>query len=958
MTSRGFSRIEELYHAALRRPPGERVAFLEQACAGDEVLLREVKSLLGYEAEADRLFEQPVSEAVTRRLAIVRGTRFGPYEILDWIGSGGMGDVYRARDTRLERTVAVKVLPAELTRDPDARQRFEREARAVAALSHPHICTLHDIGHQDGTDFLVMEFLDGETLAQRLTSGKLPLDHALQSSIQIADALAAAHRSGIIHRDLKPGNVMLTKDGAKLLDFGLAKPRAPAVARGQTVTLDEPLTGQGTILGTLQYMAPEQLEGKEADTRTDIFAFGVTMYEMFTGRKAFEAATDASLIGAILRDEVPSICAAQPLAPRPLDRLLRACTAKDPDDRWQNAWDLRRELGWLREDRRASTSDRAGKRHSLARRRAAFAGAAVLMAVLTVLVVTSLRQRANPMPLARLTIHLPDSNIFSSAAAAQISPDGRHVAFWTGSDERTWIRSLNASSAEAVRGLEHAAGLFWSPDSRQLGFTTTSAVKKLTVSDKTVVTLCEGCKPGWSGTWSRSGLILFPTEDGRLLGISAAGGEPQVITSPDRSKGEIAHIAPHFLPDGQRFLYVIRSADTKRGGLYVGQVGSHDSRLLLQGDHPAIYVPGYLLFARQGSIVAQPFDAERLEFSGEVVPLVGPSEYWPASVHGGNALFQNWFGTWPSFSSSDTGTFAYAIFEHPELQFQWIRRGGELLQVVGAPGPYMSFDLAPDGTRLVFSRGEGAFANLWMSDLMRNMTSRLTFGAGSSYYDPRWASGTEWVAANRPVPRPAAMVKILPDGREFVISGSESEICVLDDVSTDGHYALCRRNSGRDLMAVQLGGSQEPVLVRSAPAGYIDQPQFSPDGRWIAYNANETGRHEVYVTGVLPTGERWQVSDEGGVQPVWRQDGREIYYLRLDGVLTAVAVQGTARPPFSAPHRLFDTGLVSPSPEIEQYAASSDGQQFLLLKPLNTRVRNSVGVILNWPALLQARQSR
>jgi WD40-like Beta Propeller Repeat len=480
--------------------------------------------------------------------------------------------------------------------------------------------------------------------------------------------------------------------------------------------------------------------------------------------------------------------------------------------------------------------------------------------------------------------------------------------------------------------------------------------KKVTLSDKTVETLCESCRPGWGGTWNRSGFILFPSQDGMLLGISAAGGEPQAVTSLDRSKGEIAHIAPHFLPNGQQFLYVIRNADARRSGLYVGRVGSHESQLLLQGEHPAIYAsPGYLVFTRQGSIVAQAFDAQRLHLSGGVVPLVGPSEYWPAPVHGGGALFQNWFGSWPSFSTSDTGTLAYAIAEHPELQFQWIRRGGELLQVVGEPGPYQTFDLAPDGTRLVFSRGEGALANLWTSDLTRDMTSRLTFGASSSYYDPRWASGAQWVVANRPMPRPAVIVKILPDGRESVISGSEGEICALDDISTDGRYALCRRNGGRDLMTVQLGASHHPVLVRSARAGYIDQAQFSSDGRWIAYNTNESGRHEVFVTAFPSTSEPWQVSHDGGMQPVWRQDGRELYYLGLDGVLISVAVQAAARPLFSSPTRLFDTGLASPSPDIEQYAASSDGQRFLILKPLNSNVRNSVGVILNWPALLQAR---
>jgi serine/threonine protein kinase len=624
-------------------------------------------------------------------MSLEPGARLGPYEIVSPAGAGGMGEVYRARDTRLDRTVALKVLPPDLTNDAAARQRFEREARAVAALSHPHICTLHDIGQQDGTDFLVMEYLDGETLAARLARGKLPLDQALHYGIQIADALAAAHKAGIVHRDLKPGNVMLTKAGAKLLDFGLAKPREQAVVGGQTVTSAEPLTSKGTIVGTLQYMAPEQLEGHEADARTDIFAFGSIVYEMTGGRKAFEATSDATLIGAILRDEPPPVSAVQPLASRALDRLVRVCLAKDPDERWQSAGDLKRELTWIREEQGAPTSDRAAPSfHSPVRRRTEIIGAAIVLAVLTAVVIRSLRDTTDAQLLARLTIHLPDSPIFSSVPVAEMSPDGRQVAFWVDGEERISLRSLSAQSAEPIRGTEGAYTFFWSPDSQQLGFITASAVKKLTISDRTIETTpCGSCRFGTGGTWGRSGLIVVPSEDGMLMGISPGGGEPRAITSLDRSKGEIAHIAPHFLPDGQRFLYVIRNADPRRSGLYIGQVGSREPRLLLQGEHPALYAePGYLLFTQAGSIVAQPFDVKRLEFSGDAVPLVGSSEYWPAPVHGGDAIVQSWFGTWPSFSTSNTGVLTYAIADHPESQFRWMGRSGDTLQLAGEPGPY------------------------------------------------------------------------------------------------------------------------------------------------------------------------------------------------------------------------------------------------------------------------------
>ena len=364
------------------------------------------------------------------------------------------------------------------------------------------------------------------------------------------------------------------------------------------------------------------------------------------------------------------------------------------------------------------------------------------------------------------------------------------------------------------------------------------------------------------------------------------------------------------------------------------------------------------MFTRSGSIVAQPFDLHRLELSGDVVPLVSSPDYWPTPVHGGDAFFQKWYGTWPSFSTSDTGVLTYAIAEHPELQFQWTRKTGEPLQLVGEPGPYMSFDLAPDDTRLVFSRGELGDASLWMLDLVRGVTSRLTFGANASYYDPRWASGGQWLAANRPTPPPTAILKILPDGRESVISTTRGEACVLDDVSEDGRFLLCRSRGARDLVAISVGDRHEPMLLRKSPAGYFDQAQFSPDGRWIVYNGDESGRQEVYLMAFPSTGERWQVSVGGGVQPAWRQDGRELYYLGLDGVLKAVALESGDRPQFSVPNRLFDTGLAAPSPWIEQYAVSADGQRVLLLKPVGDRVRNSVGVILNWPALLQAGRAR
>ena len=681
-------------------------------------------------------------------MALNVGRRLGPYEIAEKLGAGGMGEVYRARDTRLNRTVAIKILSAEIAADRDRRQRFRREAEAVAALSHPHICVLHDIGEDDGIDYLVMEYLAGETLATRRERGPLPIASVLDYAIDIADALDQAHRAGVIHRDLKPSNIMLTQSGTKLLDFGLAKLRPAAGVMGReqsSPTVTAPLTGEGTLLGTLPYMAPEQLEGKEADARTDVFALGAIIYEMTAGRRAFEGHSDATLIGAILRDEPPPMSALQPLTPRALERLVRTCLEKNPDDRWQSTGDLKRELRWIREEQRASTSDAAvpAVRRLGRVRGALIAAAGAVIGIVAVLVVNSLRDPTDAGGLTRFTIDLEDSPVAAaSAPLAQISPDGRRVAFIVRSrdaDTRICLRSLGALEAQPVSGTEGALSLFWSPDGRHIAFATASALKKLPIG-RTVETLCNACRPARGGTWSRSGSILFPSQDGGLLSIPEGGGEPQPVTSLDKAQDEIAHIAPQFLPDGRRFLYVIRSTQANRTGLYVGQVGLNEPRLLLRGEHPAVYAaPGYLLFIRAGNIVAQPFDLRRLELSGATTSLIGPSEYSPTPLQGGDITSLISSGVWPSFSVSQTGILTYAIAEHPDSQFQWRERAGEQPpQLLYQPGPYMTFDLSPDGTRLVFAR-RGEHSSLWVIDLANGLALPLTFGA-SSYSSPRWAS--------------------------------------------------------------------------------------------------------------------------------------------------------------------------------------------------------------------------
>jgi serine/threonine protein kinase len=552
------------------------------------------------------------------------GTKLGPYEILSVAGAGGMGEVYRAKDTRLERIVAIKVLPEALLRDAGARQRLEQEARAVSSLSHPHICTLYDVGGQQGTAFLVLEYLEGETLADRLKKGALPLDDALRVAIQIADALSAAHRHGIVHRDLKPGNVMLTKAGAKLLDFGLAKGSGPANAGAglSMPTTPATLTVQGTILGTLQYMAPEQIEGQEADARTDIFAFGAMLYEMLTGKRAFSGASHASLISSIMSSQPPAVSAVQMLAPAELDHLIARCLAKDPEDRWQSARDVKLQLSWIAV---APSSPVTKGKRSRDRLVPVLAGLALMALSGTIAaILVARRTPATAAEPVQFVLFPPEKASFSADLNAQaVSPDGRQIAFVaSGSDgTRLWIRHLDSLNARTLAGTDGAQQPFWSPDSRSIGFFAGGKLRKIDVAGGPAQTLADASVP-LGGKWNRAGVILFGTAIGSpLFRVSAAGGATIQATSLDQAKGPVVHGAPFFLPDGRHFFFVVATGPST-GNVYVGSLDSGDVKLLLPGVAPALYSPpGYVLFLRESTLMAQRFDLPTLSTSGEPVAL-------------------------------------------------------------------------------------------------------------------------------------------------------------------------------------------------------------------------------------------------------------------------------------------------------------------------------------------------
>jgi eukaryotic-like serine/threonine-protein kinase len=570
-------------------------------------------------------------------MPLPNGTQLGPYEIVAPVGAGGMGEVYRARDTRLDRDVAIKILPQHLAETPEARQRFEREARAVSSLNHPHICTLYDIGHQGGTDFLVMEYLEGETLSRRLDKGPLPTSELLRIAIEIADALEKAHRQGVIHRDLKPGNIMLTKGSAKLLDFGLAKATGLAAAPpSSSLTLSlhnpgstEPVTAKGTLVGTFQYMSPEQVEGKEADVRSDIFAFGAVLFEMATGKRAFEGKSQASVIAAILEREPPPISQLQPMSPPALDRVVKICLSKDPDDRFQTAHDLKLQLEWIRDAGSQAGVPAPVVAHRKHRERIAWGSAALLAILAIVLIIGYIARAPIPAPAIVSEISPPANTKFvlngTTAGPPVLSPDGQQLAFTAvGSDghQRLWVRPLNVATSHPLQGTDGAVYPFWSPDSRHLGYFAGGKLNRIDASGGPSFAICDANLPR-GGSWAQDDTILFtPTVSDPIFRIPASGGTPQPVTKLSGSANGRSHRWPQFLPDGKHFLFFLQTPDPASQAIYAASISGGEPTLLVRNSSAAIYAPpGYLLFVRQGTLMAQRFDVSKLQLTGDALPL-------------------------------------------------------------------------------------------------------------------------------------------------------------------------------------------------------------------------------------------------------------------------------------------------------------------------------------------------
>jgi Tol biopolymer transport system component len=877
-------------------------------------------------------------------MALASGTRLGPYEIQALAGAGGMGEVYKARDTRLERTVAVKILPENLALDGQFRERFEREARTISQLDHPNICALYDVGEHEGRWYLVMQYLEGETLAARLAKGALPPAEALPLAIQIAAALDKAHRAGVVHRDLKPGNVMLTKSGARLLDFGLAKTTLAApLGVSMLPTTPANITAQGTILGTFQYMAPEQVEGQETDARTDIFAFGAVLYEMVTGRPAFQGRTQASLIGAILRDDPTTAAEIAPMVPPALNRVIRTCLAKSPDDRFQTMHDVSLQLQWIVEGGSQAGVPAPVAVQRRARQRLAWSVAAVATlaaAALAVVVVT----RETPTPrLVRFEVATPAGVL--AIDAPKLSPDGATLAFNatdpTG-QTRIWLRPLQSLQAYPLAGTEGTTRPFWSPDSAFLGFFADGKLKKIAVSGGPAQAIADA-PTGADGSWSSEGVILF---DGRatdpIYRVPAAGGVPAVAAAADPARKESAVGWPEFLPDGRHFLYLAMGDTADTSTYRIGVLDSLESQAMTSAQTQVAYAPpGFLLFVRDRTLVAQPFDATSLKTTGEPVPLaerIGTDNVGLAR-----------------FSVSRDGTLAYRTGEAGN-RLLWVDRTGREIEALGDPGEYATPALSPDGRRLAYRLADprSAKADIWIRDLVRGVNSRFTFAAGNNEA-PIWSPDGATIVFNSDRGGVPAMYEKPASGQgEEKVLFQTPEIKVPTDWSRDGRYIAFMHRSAKtdfDVWVLPMFGDRKPFAVIESP--FVDtQPRFSPDGRFIAYASNESGRVEVYVQTFPAASGKWQISNAGGGDPVWRGDGREIFYRATDQKLMAVDIQTAGGFQAGVPRNLFLSSVV-PGNARNKHIVSPDGQRFLLVAPLGGQALVPTTVVLNWYAELQ-----
>jgi eukaryotic-like serine/threonine-protein kinase len=890
-------------------------------------------------------------------MGLTSGTKLGPYEIQSPLGAGGMGEVYRARDTRLDRTVAIKILPPHLSEDAEAQQRFEREARTISSLNHPNICTLYDVGHQDGVHFLVMEYLEGETLADRLRKGPLPISQVLKYGVEICEGLEKAHRGGVVHRDLKPGNIMLTKSGAKLMDFGLAKTAAVRVDSSSSLTMtlstpagSHPLTAVGTVMGTFQYMAPEQVEGKEADARSDVFALGGVLYELATGKRAFEGKTAASAMAAVLERSPEAISSLLPMAPAGLDHVVQGCLAKDPDERWQSAGDIARELRWV-----ASGGSEPGTSPPAPTERGWWnhvVWGATVMLLLAALAWSLLRGR-EPERTLRSFLTPPAQMSFDFTGDFSGPPvlnnDGTAVAFCARNQKERdsiWVQSLNELAPRKLEGTEGASFPFWSADGKFLGFFADEHLKKIPVAGGPVTVLADTPNPR-GGTWNKDNVIIYdPDYRDTLWKISAAGGTPARLTKFEG--GHTTHRWPQSLPDGKHFLFFATShtGDTEHG-VYYGSLEDGSYKRVLESDSGAQYASGYVLYHLQSQLLAQKFDPAAGTISGDPVTLAN--------------LVEQDTGTWhTSFSASQNGMLVYEPGSKTlGSDLLWMDRTGKDLGKVAERSFYKGAGrISPDGKKLAVAMGEPQ-SDIWVLDLVRGSRTQLTFG-GAQHIEPSWSADGQRVIFVRQVGttmmQGTSICSRLASGggqEEILVASSPSIAATLlsPQLSPDGHYLVHTEQAGPSISgiwALPLTGEKKPFVVvqPQSAQGRIVQYRLSPDGKWLAYSATESGREEVYVT-QFPSGQgRWRVSQNGGTFPTWRGDSKEIWYFGWDSTLHTAAVSAKGNEIELAPvQTMFAMSYVTAVGNA--YDVSPDGKR-VIVSTFPENISTPMVLVTNW----------
>ncbi len=898
-------------------------------------------------------------------MALTSGTKLGPYEIQSPLGAGGMGEVYRALDTRLDRTVAIKVLASHLSSSPELKQRMEREARSISSLNHPHICQLYDIGSQDGTDYLVMEFLEGETLAERLRKGAMPLAEVFRIGIAVAEALAVAHRQGIVHRDLKPGNIMLTQGGAKLMDFGLAKPLGLQTAASGSGTAPpsftaaatlsgpsplSPLTTAGSIIGTIQYMSPEQIEGREADARSDIFAFGAVLYEMVAGKRPFAGKSQISLASSILEADPEPISAVKPQSPPAFEHVVTTCLQKNPEDRYQTAHDIKLELQWIAADRPAAAVAAVPPSSSNKRERLGWAGAVVIAIALGVLAGIFINRPIQSGQAIRTVIDPPANATLSLTGdfggPPVLSPDGASLAFAaTSADGKIalWVRPMNLLEAHVLRGTEGAIFPFWSPDGRSLGFFADSKLKTVDLNGGSAVVVCDA-PFGRGGAWGPGGVILLsPDTQASLVRVSASGGTPVPVTKIDAAQ-HTSHRWPFFLPDGKHFLYLAMNHDPSRAAndtLYYASLDGRENRPLFRLQSNAVYSSGFLLFARGDQLMAQPFDPASGTLSGEAQSLASG--------------VVNDFSTWHmDASASNNGLLVLGSGGTADWQLVWMDRNGKQIGTVADKLTNLqTARISPQGDRIALGIDIG-MNDIWVLDLARGVRTRLTFGPVQNN-GPVWSPDGRWIAYNSDRNGHATIYRKPSDGsgaEELLLT--DDQVVVPSDWSRDGKTLLYSRGSvgsNSEVWALPLEGERKPwLVVPRAANSWTGEGSLSPDGHWLAYTSPESGTFEVYVVAFRGGQGKWQVSTNEGLAPRWSRDGKELYYFNVTNrVVTAVPVKennGALR--FGAAQPL----ATSPASQQGFYDVSPDGKK-ILLDLVSQQVNQSVTVITNFTAGLK-----